>query len=79
VLDIHKAFRGTPEDALAVMKKHGATLLLLCPGMSESTIYKSENPKGFYMQLVGGKVPDWLVPVPLPERSPFKLWRLSST
>jgi MFS family permease len=79
VLDIHKAFRGTPEDALAVMKKHGATLLLLCPGMSESTIYKSENPQGFYMQLVGGKVPDWLAPVPLPERSPFKLWRLSST
>ncbi len=78
VLDIHKAFRGTADDALAVMKKHGATLLLLCPGMSESTIYASENPKGFYMQLIGGKVPNWLVPVSLPERSPFKLWRLST-
>lgn len=76
ILDIQKAFRGSTEDARNVARQHGATLLLICPNMSESTIYKAQNPKGFYMQLVNGPVPDWLEPVTLPERSPFKLWRI---
>ncbi len=76
ILDVHKAFRGSADDARAVMRDHGATLLLLCPDMSETTIYEAQNPKGFYMQLVQRKVPDWLEPVPLPARSPFKLWRV---
>jgi hypothetical protein len=43
--------------------------------MSESTVYSSEDPNGFYVQLNKGQVPAWLVPVPLPDKSPFKLWR----
>jgi hypothetical protein len=77
IIDIHHAFRNAdPAVAHAVMRRHGATLLLICPGMSESTIYASEAKKGFYMQLNRGKVPAWLAPVPLPKGSPFKLWRL---
>lgn len=75
ILDIHHAFRGTPETAREVMRRHGATLLLICPGMSESTIYRAQAPHGFYAQLARGQVPDWLVPVPLPANSPFKAWR----
>lgn len=77
ILDIHHAFRSkSPEVAHEVMRRHGATLLLLCPGMSESTLYASQNRDGFYMQLQKGQVPRWLEPVELPKRSPFKLWRL---
>jgi hypothetical protein len=76
ILDVQRAFRGSPDDARSVMKENGATMLLLCPNMSETTIYEAQNPKGFYMQLYNGKVPDWLEPVALPERSPFKLWKL---
>lgn len=78
ILDIHRAFRGTADDALAVARKHGATLLLICPNMSESTIYRVQSPNGFYRQLSDGKVPDWLEPVPLPARSPFRLWSIKS-
>ena len=78
ILDIQKAFRGSADDARSVARKHGATLLLICPNMSESTIYKAQNPKGFYMQLVKGEVPGWLEPVALPARSPFMLWRIKS-
>lgn len=78
IIDIQKAFRGTADDARAVARKHGATLLLICPNMSESTIYKSQAPSGFYMQLIGGTVPAWLEPVSLPATSPFKLWRIRS-
>lgn len=76
ILDLHYAWRGTPDDALAVARKHKATLLLICPNSSESTVYRAESPKGFYRQLSDGKVPTWLEPVALPERSPYRLWRI---
>lgn len=76
ILDIHKAFRGPAKGAQEIMKRHGATMLLICPNMSESTIYAVQNPKGFYVQLTKGQVPDWLEPVALPARSPYKLWRI---
>ncbi|MDB5690899.1 MAG: hypothetical protein JWL91_2775 [Sphingomonas bacterium] len=75
ILDVHHAFRGSPEIAHDVMRRHGATLLLLCPGMSESTIYAAQARQGFYARLMRGQVPDWLERVPLPEGSPFRLWR----
>jgi hypothetical protein len=76
ILDVQHSFRSeNPQVAHDVMVRHGATLLLLCPGLSESTIYASQAPKGFYKQLVAGKVPAWLQPVPLPKDSPFLLWR----
>jgi len=77
ILDIHRAFRSEdPLVAREVMRRHGATMLLICPGMSESTIYAAENRKGFYVQLRDGRVPPWLEPVPLPSGSPLRLWRL---
>jgi hypothetical protein len=76
ILDIHHAFRDAdPAVAQDVMRRHGATLLLICPGMSETTLYAVENPKGFYVQLRDGNVPAWLAPVPLPKESPYRLWR----
>ncbi|MDO6416584.1 AcrB/AcrD/AcrF family protein [Sphingomonas sp. BIUV-7] len=77
ILDVQHSFRAEdPEVAHEVMKRHGATMLLLCPGMSESTVYAAENKKGFYIQLNRGTVPKWLERVELPKNSPFKLWRL---
>ncbi|KKC27729.1 hypothetical protein [Sphingomonas sp. SRS2] len=76
ILDVIHAFRATsPDVARTVMQRRGATMVLLCPGMAESTIYKARAPKGFYMQLINGDVPAWLEPVELPEGSPFRLWR----
>ncbi|TVV75655.1 AcrB/AcrD/AcrF family protein [Sphingomonas solaris] len=76
ILDVQHAFRGPPEVARDVMRRHGATLLLICPGMSESTIYASEAKRGLYAQLMRGRVPAWLTPVPLPKGSPLRLWRV---
>lgn len=76
ILDVQHSFRdASPEVAHRVMQKYGATLLLLCPGMSESTLYATQNPDGFYRQLIAGKVPGWLQPIPLPEGAPFLLWK----
>lgn len=76
ILDVQHSFRSdNPEVAHEVMRRHGATLVLICPGMSESTIYQSENPHGFYMQLKNDQRPKWLVPMTLPKNSPFKLFK----
>ncbi len=76
ILDVHHAFDGAPENARAIIKRHGATLLMTCPNMSESTVYRARSPKGFYAQLASGKKFDWLEPVPLPRESPLLLWRV---
>jgi hypothetical protein len=76
ILDVHRAFDGTPENARATIKRHGATLLMTCPNMSESTVYRARSPQGFYSQLTSGKKFDWLEPVPLPANSPLLLWRV---
>lgn len=76
ILDLHHAFDGTPETARAIAKKHGATMVLICPGFAEGTVYKARSPKGFYAQLEAGKTPDWLEALPLPKGSPFRLWKI---
>lgn len=76
ILDVHHAFDGPPDQARAIAKRHGATLLLVCPYLAESTIYRSRSPNGFYAQLERGRRFDWLEPVPLPKGSPYWLWRI---
>jgi hypothetical protein len=76
ILDVQHAFGRSPDEAHAIMKRHGATLLLVCPDMAESTIYRSRNPGQFYDQLAHGKVPAWLTQLPLPKGSPFRLFRI---
>jgi len=77
ILDVQHAFGRSPEEARAIMKRHGATLLLVCPNMAESTIYRARNPGAFYDQLARGQRPDWLTPLPLPKGSPLRLFRIS--
>lgn len=76
ILDVQHAFSGTPENFRTIAKRHGASLLLVCPNMSESTIYRVRAPGGFYDQLAHRKTFDWLEPLPLPKKSPLRLWRI---
>lgn len=77
ILDVQHAFRGSPGQARAIIARHGATLLLTCPGMAEATVYQARAKHGFYAELARGHVPAWLRPVPLPKGSPFRLWRVA--
>jgi hypothetical protein len=76
ILDVYHAFRGSPDQARAIMARHGATLLLICPNSAEGTIFNAESPKGFYAQIEAGKTPDWLEPVALPASNPFRIWKI---
>lgn len=76
ILDVEHAFRGTPGQARAIMAAHRADYLLVCPDMSESTIYRSEAPGGFYAKLASGWTPAWLIPIALPAGNPWRMWRI---
>jgi hypothetical protein len=77
ILDVQHAFGGTPDQARAIMRRHGATLLVVCPNMAESTIYRARNRGGFYDRLAKGQTFGWLQPLPLPRHAPFRVWRIS--
>lgn len=76
ILDVHHAFQGSAADFHRIARAHGATLLLVCPNMAETTVYRARSKSGFYAQLVRGQVPAFLTPMPLPRNSPFRLWRI---
>ena len=76
ILDVMRTFRGSAENAHRSVMRRGIDYVLICPGLSESTIYSAEAPKGFYVQLAKGRVPNWLQPVELPKNSPYKMWRV---
>jgi len=76
ILDVHHAFTRGADEFRAIAKRHGARLLLVCPNMAETTLYRARAPGGFYSQLAANQVPKWLVPVPLPRGTPFRLWRI---
>lgn len=76
ILDVHHAFTGSPEAFRPIAQRYGAQYLLVCLNMAETTIYSSRKPNGFYGQLIKGKVPDWLVPVRLPAKAPYRLWKI---
>lgn len=76
IIDVQRAFRGSAEEARRTIERRRVDYVLICPGLSESTIYAAQAKRGFYMQLSRGQVPAWLTPVPLPEKSPFRMWRV---
>ena len=76
ILDVQHAFGRSADEAHAIIRRHGATMLMLCPNHSESTNYRARNPGGFYDQLAHGEVPAWLTPLPLPANSPLRLFKV---
>ncbi len=77
IADVMNAFRGSADQAHAIIGKYRSNYVLTCPSSSTTTIFMSETPKGFYGQLARGDIPDWLTPVQLPKDSPFKMWRVT--
>jgi len=78
IADVMKAFRGDEAQARRIIgQEYRSDYLLVCPNMSTATIFQAETPKGFYMQLVKGKVPAWLTPIDLGPKSPYLMWKVA--
>jgi hypothetical protein len=76
IIDVMRAFRGSADQAKAIVAARRVNYVLVCPALSETTIYATAAPKGFYVQLMRGQVPNWLAPVKLPPKSPYRMWRV---
>ena len=76
IADVMNAFRGDEAQAHRIIADYGSDYLLICPNMSTATIFQSEAPNGFYMQLLRGKVPAWLQPIDLGKGSPYRMWKV---
>ena len=76
IVDVMRAWRGDVANARATVERYRIDYVLICPNLSESTVHRAEAPNGFYAQLLAGKVPPWLEPVPLSANSPYKMWRV---
>ena len=76
IADVMKFWRGDASQARAIADKYKAAYVLSCPNSSTATIFMSETPKGFYMQLQRGQVPSWMKPVALPKDSPYRMWKI---
>jgi len=71
-----RGFMDAPATAKGVVGSTRATLLLLCPGAVEIANYAKVRPNGLAAQLLRGRAPDWLIPVPLPATSGYRLYRV---
>jgi hypothetical protein len=76
IIDVMHVWRGDEANARATALRYQVDYVLICPNLSESTIYRSEAPNGFYVQLTRGKIPGWLQPIQLPGNSPYRMWRV---
>ena len=76
IADVMKAFRGSAEEARAIISRRRADYVLICPNMSQATVFMAAAPQGFYAQLQRGQAPAWLQPVPLGQDSPLRMWRV---
>lgn len=74
--DVIDAFRGSAEQARAIVTRRGIEYVAFCPGLFEPMIYRAEAPDGFMAQLLDGQVPAWLEPVTLPNVKGLKLYRV---
>ncbi|WP_353643898.1 GtrA family protein [Mesorhizobium sp. WSM2239] len=67
---------GLPEDARALMERHGVELLAVCPANPESALLAKKAPGGLLAAIMNGAVPVWLEPVEASENEPLKLYRM---
>ena len=71
------AFSGQPEQARAIMRNHGLRFVAICPDVQEVALFRKRAPDGFAAQLVQGRAPAWLRPVPLPAAAGLRMWELT--
>ncbi len=70
------AFLANPSAAEAIVRRHGASYVAICPGLAEAEIYRQAAPHGLMAQLTKRETPAWLAPVAMPQDSRLLLWEV---
>lgn len=70
------SFVGSTSLAEARIRSTGAQMIVLCPTAAEFSNFRDAPGTGFADDLGDGRIPAWLVPVPLGEGAHLKAYRL---
>lgn len=65
-----------PEAARAALADYRIAYVALCADLAEPHLYAAQAPDGFMAQLIAGKAPAWLEPVPLGPGTALQVWRV---
>jgi hypothetical protein len=71
-----KAFMGSPDDALAVVRQNHVGLVALCRGNDETAALSEWAPSGFIAALAKGAAPAWLERLPAPADAALEIYRV---
>lgn len=74
--DVIEGFLANPDQARAIVTRHQARYVLVCPGMIEVDNYRQAAPDGLMATLMRGRSPGWLRPVALPQGSGLMMWEV---
>ena len=74
IADVMVAFRGDEAQAHRIIREYRSVFCCSARNVDGDHLH-GEAPKGFYGQLVGGKVPSWLQPLSF-QGFPFMMWRV---
>jgi hypothetical protein len=74
--DSIRVFAGDPARAEALVRKHGATLIVFCRTANDFAQYREARKDALAAQLYAQKAPAWLEPVPIASRAGLSVWRV---
>ncbi|MXO75306.1 hypothetical protein GRI40_08780 [Altererythrobacter aerius] len=70
-------FLGSEAEARDTLRARGTRYVAICPDLNEPMMYEQDAPRGFMASLLRGRAPRWLEPVPVPQGSALKVWRIA--
>lgn len=75
--DVISAFLAPPEEARAIIRRHGGAYVLSCSDLTEAGVYRDMAKQGLMARLLANRPPEWLEPVPLPaDAGTLRVWRV---
>lgn len=74
--DTIRAFAGDPAKAEAIVRGHGAGLVIFCRGANDFVAYRRARKDSLAAQLDGGMPPAWLEAVPIGADTGLSVWRV---
>lgn len=74
--DAIRTFIATPDAAEALVRKHGATLVVYCGVGNDLILYRKRHKNGLAALLDAGRTPNWLEPVINGGHDGLSVWRV---
>ncbi len=76
IIEMQAILNGPEATARGTLAAVGASYVVLCPGFPVNKYAAPSAPDALKPALLAGRVPDFLEPVALAEKTPLKVWRV---